>query len=173
MDELIFAAEKDIEEESKEESWKVIIADDEADIHEMTQLVFNDYQFLGRPIEFLSAYTGEETYSLFKKHSDIAIVLLDVMMEDSDAGLKVVGIIRNEMKNLFTRIILRTGQPGYAPEDEVIFKYDINDYINKADTNSRKIITSVTTALRSYRDIKTIESYRATLEEKVQGKTGF
>jgi CheY-like chemotaxis protein len=63
---------------------------------------------------------------MFLEHENIAVVLLDVVMETDDAGLKVAEFIRNEANNQFTRFILRTGQPSQAPERDVIINYDIN-----------------------------------------------
>lgn len=94
--------------------WKIIIADDDPDVHNITRLVLDDYEFEGRPLKFLSAYSGEETKALIAAHPDTAIILLDVVMETDDSGLQVVRHIRRELENHFVRIILRTGQPGKA-----------------------------------------------------------
>ena len=72
------------------------------------------------------------------------------------------------MNNQAIRIILRTGQPGQAPERTVIMDYDINDYKEKTELTSQKLFTTVVTALRSYRDIKTIEKSRVGLEEIIK-----
>ena len=91
---------------------------------------------------------------------DIAYVFLDVAMEYESAGLDLVGYIRDELKNSEIRLILRTGQPGYAPEISVIQDYDINDYKEKAFTTGDHLHTSVTAVLRSYQQIKTIQENR-------------
>jgi response regulator RpfG family c-di-GMP phosphodiesterase len=56
--------------------------------------------------------------------------------------------------------VLRTGQPGQAPEEKVIVDYDINDYKEKTELNRTKLFTTVFTALRAYRDIIKIEDAR-------------
>ena len=48
----------------------------------------------------------------------------------------LVKVIRNELGNRFVRIVLRTGQPGQAPEERVIVDYDINDYKGRAQKPS-------------------------------------
>lgn len=164
-DEILFA--DDIEEEISEElgRWKVLIVDDEPEVHAVTKLALNDFVFQEKRLEFISAYSGEEAKEIFLEHKDIAVVLLDVVMESDDAGLLVADFVRNEANNNFTRIILRTGQPGQAPERDVIINYDINDYKSKTELTSQKLFTVVIAALRSYRDIMVIEENRIGLEK--------
>ncbi|MDF5739781.1 MULTISPECIES: trifunctional serine/threonine-protein kinase/ATP-binding protein/sensor histidine kinase [unclassified Nostoc] len=89
--------------------------------------------------------------------------LMTIVIEN--AGLIVVKYIREELKNQIVRVILRTGQPGDAPEESVILNYDINDYKLKVELTRQKLITSVIAALRSYRDLITIEKQTAQLTQ--------
>ncbi|MCP4577443.1 MAG: DUF3369 domain-containing protein [Deltaproteobacteria bacterium] len=163
-DELIFE-EDGVEEETETITpWKMMIVDDVEDIHHVTRMIFEDYAFDGRSIEFLSAYSGREARELIVAHPDTAVILLDVVMETDHAGLEVVQHIREELKNKIVRIILRTGQPGEAPEKKVIIAYDINDYKTKEELTSNRLFSTVTSALRSYRDMTVIEKNRRGLE---------
>ena len=148
--------------------WKVIIADDDTDVHNITRMVLDDYRFEGRPLQFLSAYSGNETRELISAHPDTAIILLDVVMETDDSGLQVVRHIRRELQNHFVRIILRTGQPGKAPERDVIINYDINEYKEKTELTVQKLFTTITSALRAYRDLRIIEKNRNGLEQIIR-----
>lgn len=150
---------------SNEKSWKVLISDDESSIHDITVLALKDIKYDQRKLQFLHAYSAEETIHILKQHPDTALVLLDVVMESDDAGLNAVTRIRNELNNSFVRIILRTGQPGHAPEHDVILKYDINDYKEKTELTAKKLFTTVITALRSYHDIMRLEKNRQGLEK--------
>lgn len=167
-DELFFADES-TEDQSDQFSklvrkWKVLIVDDEKDVHSTTRLVLDDVLFEGGRLEFISAYTGDEALQIMREHSDIAVILLDVVMETTHAGLDVVRSIREEMNNKMVRIILRTGQPGQAPERKVIIEYDINDYKHKGELTAQGLFTSVLSALRSYRDICVIDQNRKGLK---------
>lgn len=164
-DEFLFAEDDDDSSSENLGSWKILIVDDEPEVHTVTRLALNDFILNGKSLEFMSAYSGEEAKAMFRKHSDIAVVLLDVVMETDDAGLQVANYIRNELDNHFTRIILRTGQPGQAPEKDVIINYDINDYKSKTELTAQKLFTVMIAALRSYRDIIVIEENRAGLEK--------
>lgn len=167
-DEILFAEETDDPRASNAGKWKVLIVDDEAEIHAVTKLALGDFVFQDKGLDFISAYTGEEAKKMFLEHNDIAVVLLDVVMETDDAGLKVADYIRNEINNHFTRIILRTGQPGQAPERDVIINYDINDYKSKTELTAQKLFTVVISALRSYRDINSIDENRKGLEKIIE-----
>ena len=149
-------------------AWKILIVDDEEEVHSVTRMVLEDFSFAGMGVRFLSAYSSAEAVELLKQHDNIALVFLDVVMEAEDAGLRLVKYIRNDLKNHLLRIILRTGQPGKAPESKVIVEYDINDYKEKTELTAQKLQTTVVAALRSYRDLLTIEMNKNGLEKIIQ-----
>jgi signal transduction histidine kinase len=144
--------------------WKVAVIDDDQAVHEGTRFALSDYSLHGATLEILSAYSAAEGRTLMQAHPDIAAVLLDVIMETDAAGLDLVEYIRNELKNETVRIILRTGQPGQAPERRVIVQYDINDYKAKTELTADKLFTSLTAALRSYQQLERMVQTRRGLE---------
>lgn len=148
--------------------WKILIVDDEKEVHAVTRLALMDVTFEGAGLEFLSAHSIAEAKAQIDAHQDLALVLLDVVMETDDAGLQVANYIRQQKGNQQARIILRTGQPGQAPERAVVLNYDINDYKAKTELTSQKLFTSVMSALRSYRDIMQVEAQRQRLEARLQ-----
>ncbi len=150
-EELQFAEET--EAEPPEKSWKILIVDDEVEVHDITKLALSDVTFEDRSLAFLSAYSAVEAQTIMQTHEEIAIVFLDVVMETDDAGLQLINYIREDLGNLTTRIILRTGQPGQAPEDIVAVNYGINDYKTKTELTARKLFISVITALRTFSTI--------------------
>ena len=167
-EQFLFAEDTDEEVQEDLGAWKILVVDDEPEVHAVTKLALSDFVFQDKKLEFLSAYSGDEAKKLFEKHDDIAVVLLDVVMETDDAGLRVADYVRNHLHNQFTRIILRTGQPGQAPERDVILNYDINDYKSKTELTAQKLFTVVIATLRSYRDIMVIEENRQGLEKIIK-----
>ncbi len=133
-------------------------------MHEGTRFALYDYTLHGQGLELLAAYSAAEGRELMRANPDIAVVLLDVVMETDNAGLELVNFIRKELKNETVRIILRTGQPGQAPERSVIVDYDINDYKAKTELTADKLFTSLTAALRSYQQIQRMVETRRGLE---------
>jgi signal transduction histidine kinase len=144
--------------------WKIAVIDDEPAVHDGTRFALSDYKLNGQGLEILSAYSAAEGRELLRNHSDVAVVLLDVIMESDTAGLDLVEFIRNELKNETVRIILRTGQPGQAPERRVIVDYDINDYKAKTELTADKLFTSLTAALRSHQQLQRMVETRRGLE---------
>jgi signal transduction histidine kinase/CheY-like chemotaxis protein len=144
--------------------WKIAVIDDDQAVHEGTRFALSDYSLNGAGLEILSAYSAAEGRTLMRDNPDIAAVLLDVIMETDVAGLDLVEFIRNEIHNETVRIILRTGQPGQAPERRVIVQYDINDYKAKTELTADKLFTSLTAALRSYQQLERMVQTRRGLE---------
>jgi signal transduction histidine kinase len=144
--------------------WKVVVIDDDPAVHDGTRFALYDYVLNGQGLEIISAYSAEEGRATLRAHPDAAVVLLDVVMENDIAGLELVSYIRNELRNETVRIILRTGQPGQAPERRVIIDYDINDYKAKTELTADKLFTTLTSALRSYQQLQRLVETRRGLE---------
>lgn len=154
---ITFADESSSLKEEKVSPWKILIVDDEQDIHYITEKALEAFSFENKPLFFYHSYSAKEAADLLKKHSDIALILLDVTLETDDAGLQLIHYIRKKLNNGITQIVIRTGQPGQAPEHKVIEDYDINDYRLKTELTSRKLNTVVTASLRSYRLTSTLQ----------------
>lgn len=148
-------------------SWKILVVDDDLDVHEATEFALRKVSILGRSLELIHAHSGQEADRIFNKYQDIAVVLLDVVMEEEHAGLHLVRKLR-EQGHSKTRIILRTGHPGYAPESRIIRDYDINDYRTKDELTRTRLITTLTASIRAYDYINTLEQTRSGLELIIQ-----
>jgi signal transduction histidine kinase len=163
---------------STAEPWKVLVVDDDDQVHAMTRVILRDLEFDGRPFACIEASSAAEAAAALEADPDIPVVLLDVVMETPDAGLRLVRHIREDLDNRRIRIILRTGQPGEAPERDVVQTYDVNDYRSKVDLTAQKLFTALAGALRAWRDINTIHSLNselsalnASLEQRVAERT--
>lgn len=150
--------------EISKRSWRILLVDDDEDVRLTTMHVLKGAVIMGRPLQFLQAGSAAEARALLASERDIAVALVDVVMESDDAGLRLVRYIREEVGLLDTRIVLRTGQPGYAPEQEVIRDYDINDYKTKSELTSSRLFATLTAALRSYAQLCTINANSRGLE---------
>lgn len=167
---LIFAADNDDIDELQA-SWTVLIVDDDTEIHQITKLALRDFNFQQHKLNFISAYSGAQAKELLKKNNDIALILLDVVMETDDAGLTLVRYIRETLHNDLVRIILRTGQPGQAPEQRIVQDYDINDYRAKTELTVQRLSTTVMSALRAFMAIEQLAKLNENLEQLVQVRT--
>lgn len=148
--------------------WRILVVDDDEQVHSATEFALSDVTILGRPLFLLHAYGAQDARSILATAEDIAVVFLDVVMEKEDSGLKLVHVIREELGLREVRIILRTGQPGYAPELQAIRDYDINDYRNKSELTITRLVTSLTSAIRSYEQIRALSYSRQGLEKIIR-----
>ncbi|MDP2714835.1 response regulator [Rheinheimera sp.] len=153
--------------------WLVLVVDDDNSIHQITSLVLNNFEFEQRPLLLLHAHSAREAEVMIQQQPDIAVAIIDVVMETQHAGLELVKYIRQQLNNRRMRLVLRTGQPGEAPEEHVIRDYDINDYKNKTEVTAIKLKTLLYAGLRSYRDICIIEQHKAGLEKIIGCTTSF
>ncbi len=173
-DKLQFAAEPTATlRDSGLEPWKLLLVDDEKVVHSVTRLALEGFELAGRGLQFISAYSAEEAREQLAQHDNIALILLDVVMETDHAGLDLVHYIRRELNNKFVRIVLRTGQPGQAPELEVITQYDINDYKEKTELTRQKLFSTVYTSLCSYRDLMALENNRLGLLKVIEASANI
>ncbi|WJG09116.1 response regulator [Aliiglaciecola sp. LCG003] len=154
--------------------WKILVVDDEPEVHNITRLVLSDFSFENGSVEFNSAFSAKEAKQIMLETDEqFAVALVDVVMETNHAGLEFVKWVREELNNHQIRLILRTGQPGEAPEESVIRDYDINDYKNKTELTALRLKTSIYSSLRSYRDIVTIDKHRQGLEKIIAASSEF
>jgi len=167
--EMIFAQELEVTPAGRpaRAGWKIMIIDDDAGVHEVTRLALGGFEFDGRGLVFLHAYSAAEGEALLAAHPDTAVALVDVVMEHERAGLDLIRTIREVQRNRMIRLILRTGQPGQAPERAVISQYDINDYKEKSELSAQKLYSAILTSLRSWRDLMALDGNRAGLQRVI------
>jgi CheY-like chemotaxis protein len=149
--------------------YKVLVVDDEPDIHSVTKLSLKTLTHAGKKLKFINASTGEEALQIMRAQPDVAVILLDVVMESDSAGLDACREIREGLGNHLVRILLRTGQPGSAPERETIDTYDIDGYLPKAELSSTRLYAAVRTAVRAWDELASLERHRRYLDAIHEG----
>ena len=174
MDDMFLFSDEDVQATTTTRpAWKVLVVDDEKDVHAVTTLALGSFEFQERELSLFHAYSAAQAKEILDKEDDIALILLDVVMETDQAGLDLAAYIRQELNNHSVRIVLRTGQPGQAPEHQVIRDYDINDYKNKTELTSAKLYTILYSNLRSYKDINAVIRSKAALERLIIASRGI
>jgi len=176
-DDLLFTddleCEQDTDNIAELKKYNLLIVDDEPSVHDVTKLALRNFLFNDAGLNILSVYSGQEAIKLLEQRDDIAIILLDIVMESDDAGLKVADWIRRVKRDQRVRIVLRTGQPGEAPEERMMVEYDVNDYKEKTELTSQKLHTLMYACLRAYNDIVTIEDTCNKLNEIVRSDNSY
>ncbi|MBF0584891.1 MAG: HD domain-containing protein [Magnetococcales bacterium] len=144
--------------------WRVLVVDDDPDMLVLTRFSLSDFHFDDRGLEIVTAESAAAARELLAAGGSFALAIIDVVMENPEAGLQLVEHIRQQLQDHTIRLVIRTGQPGLAPERQVIDQYDIDDYKEKTELTAWKLYTTVRTALKSYRDLKLIEESRDLLK---------
>jgi signal transduction histidine kinase/DNA-binding NarL/FixJ family response regulator len=139
----------------------------------MTRLGLKNFEFANKQLQIFQAMSGIEAREILAREPNMAVALIDVVMETDDAGLQLIDFIRNELKNSLIRLIIRTGQPGMAPEREVIEHYDIDDYKNKTELTAHKLYTTMRVALKSFRDLTVLDTNRKALRKILDAAPTF
>ncbi len=146
-------------EEPPDAGWQVLVVDDEPEVHAVTRLALRRFTFENRPLIVHTASSGHEALAIAHElGEELAMAIIDVVMETDRAGLDLVKAIREEVGNHLTRLVLRTGQPGSAPETDVVRDYDINDYKEKTELTAQKFQTMMFGGLRNYRDLRLMQN---------------
>ena len=148
--------------------WKVLLVDDDENVHQATVLALTNTPLLGRSVRFLHAYSARQAIEYLKDESDIAIVLIDFVMQCDNSGLQLVRAIREDLDQQDLRIILRTGQPGYVEEIDAIHDYDINVYQTRLNHNRSYLCKTLSTALRAYEQIRVVNAGQRGLDRIIK-----
>lgn len=138
--------------------WKVLLVDDESSVHEVSRLILAGLRFDGREVQLLSAHSAAQARALLAQQVGVALALVDVVMETDDAGISLVRFIRDQQHDHDMQIVLRTGQPGMAPEDEIVRGYEVNGYVLKTELTAQRLHTIVIAGLRGYRHARGLRS---------------
>ena len=152
--------------ESNQDIWRILIVDDEDDVHKNALSALDNYIYDGKPVTLFSAYSVKQATSLLQQQPHFAVLFLNVVTETYDASLQLVRYVRETLKNHFARIILCADQPNCALE-EVILRYEVNDYANKNELNRLKLLTLIIANLRAYSNLMLCESSKQSLEARV------
>lgn len=135
-------------------SWPILLVDDEPDVLAISRLAIKNFEVYGLPLKIYTASSKAEAIWLMNDDVEVGcsltVAFLDVVMETEHAGLELCDHIRNNLGNKLTQIYIRTGQPGIAPEREVIDKYDINGYFTKVETTEDKLYSLIKSSIRQF-----------------------
>ena len=173
MPKMIYATEEDrvVTPNVTLPTWNILVIDDNEDVLEITQMVLRNIRFRDRPLRLLCARSAKEAYNIIKAEKNLALALIDVVMETNTAGLDLVRTIREELQNRSMRLIVRTGQAGHAPEQDVVIAYEIDAYLQKTDISPQRLITTIIASLRAYEYIVDIQKLNTGLEHQVAQRT--
>lgn len=153
--------------------WRVLAVDDDVDFQRATAFALSELEVLGGRVELVQAFSCREAQMMLAQQQDIALVLLDVVMETEDAGLRLIHSLREVIGNRDARVVLLTGEPGLAPAHEVMRDYDINDYWAKSELCAERLLTVLTAAVRGYAQLRAVATARRGLQMIVESSNAL
>lgn len=142
-----------------ETPWRVLVADDDDDVLEVTALALDGMQVDQRPVELLFASTEAQARAYLESH-EVAVAILDVIMDTDRSGFDIAAWIRHTHRSLATRIVLRTGQPGQSDGQRAFHIGDINEFWLKTELGVGRMRATLSGLIRSYRDLVAVEEAR-------------
>ncbi len=145
------------------EPWSILVVDDEQDVHAVTTLALKRRVWRGREFHLQHAHSAAEARDILKSYGHrFHVAIVDVVMESDDAGLELCRYIRANFAATI-RIILRTGQPGVAPEEQILETYDIDHYLAKSEATDSRLFSLIRSCLKTFEDVTALEAANATL----------
>lgn len=129
------------------EPWTLLIVDDEPQVHEATTLALRRVCVADRPLNFLHAHSAEEAQEVIASTAGIDLVLLDVVMETRDAGLRLVETLRGPMLRNDLKILIRSGQPGGEQEQDLTHRFAVDGYMQKTRQTQAHLINVISELL--------------------------
>jgi len=145
------------------EPWRVLVVDDDEEVHLVTRLTLRALEVEGRPVSLHSAKSRAEAQEVFASGPPFAVALVDVVMESATAGLDLLRWVRRDLRECATRLLVRTGHPGLLEESRIAEEYDIHDYLPKAETSGRSLSARTAGAIRAWRDLQGVHAEAAVL----------
>lgn len=173
MDEQFAFSDDELPSPVSQRVWRVLAVDDDVDFQRATAFALSELEVLGGRVELVQAFSCREAQMMLAQQHDIALVLLDVVMETEDAGLRLIHSLREVIGNRDARVVLLTGEPGLAPAHEVMRDYDINDYWAKSELCAERLLTVLTAAVRGYAQLRAVATARRGLQMIVESSNAL
>jgi len=146
----------------------VLSVDDDASFQRSLRMALEGFRFQEQPVRLITAGSAAEAERLLAQTPDVSAMLLDVVMETDDAGLRLVRSVREQLGNAEVRIVLVTGQPGTAPRQQTLEQLDISEYWLKTDLYRERLQGILTGNLRTWREIHALGRAKRGLQQIVQ-----
>ncbi len=146
----------------------ILLVDDDIEFQQSLKLALGHFEFQTNPVRILCVNSATAAATVLAANPNIAVVILDIVMETDDAGLRLVRSVREVLGNAEVRIVLVTGQPGMAPMRKSLSQLDISDYWLKTDLTFERLHGVLTSNLRTWEQIRALSQARKGLQTIVE-----
>ena len=157
------------------QKWNILVVDDDADVLSISRLAMKNIAIYGVPVRIHTASSKAQAIELLRTTltsqsgvSQVAVALIDIVMETDHAGLELCQYLREDLNNRSTQIYVRTGQPGIVPERTIVDRYEINGYLSKTEATEDKLWSVVKSGIREYGFVKLSQTNAELLHALIQ-----
>jgi EAL domain-containing protein (putative c-di-GMP-specific phosphodiesterase class I)/GGDEF domain-containing protein/CheY-like chemotaxis protein len=174
-EEFLFAPEADVPtaDGAVRKTLTVLTVDDDADFQRSLRLALGSFRYQGHLVDLITASSATQAARMLSQRPDVSVIVLDIVMETDDAGLRLVKSVREILGNAEVRIILVTGQPGVASMQASLDTLDISDYWLKTDLTYERLHGILTSNLRTWEQIRALRSARRGLQAIVEASNSL
>lgn len=134
-------------------TWTILMIDDDEQVHQSTVMALGDETILGRRLLFKHARSAHEALAMIDEGQNAPdLAFVDMVMETPDAGLRFATAAKADPNWRSTRILLRSGQPGFSNEMEQAREMGVEGFAQKASISRSVLIKALEELLsgRSY-----------------------
>jgi CheY-like chemotaxis protein len=149
-DMLILDESEDALETTPVKPWKVLVVDDEPDVRFVSRQGLKKTRFGDSDLTILEAASALEAKRAIEANPDVAVVLLDVVMENATAGLDFARWLQTRASSPRPKVVLRTGQPGMKSAHSAQQGLSLHAYLEKTDVTAERLRAAVIDALGAY-----------------------
>jgi len=151
----------------KEQVWKILLIENNNRLHTIIEKAAQNIYINNKKLFILHAKDIEEAKALLKEHQDIAVAFIDIAMQTPESGLELIHYIRYKLHNTLTRIILIASHDTSMPAEDIIEKYDINDYKEYDEVDEHKLFNVIRTAIKQYSQFKELKENRDAIYKRM------
>lgn len=153
--------------------FSILVVDGTSALPDLAREALTNLSVDGVGIRLIGAASAAEARQALYDHPEIAVILLELVLEHERAGLDLISHIRNDLGNQRTRIVVCTAHPDAISEEEVIGGADVSDYRAKAELSPRALRTAVTGQLRAFASLQALAAGRKGLARMLVATTGL
>ncbi len=154
-------------------SFSILVVDGTPTLLTLAEEALADLSVDGASVRLIGASSAAEARQALYDSPEIAVILLEPVLEQERAGLDLIAHIRNDLGNQRTRVVVCTAHPDSINEEEVISGADVSDYRAKATLTPRALRTAVTGQLRAFASLQALAAGRKGLARMLVATTGL
>ncbi|MDO3409944.1 DUF3369 domain-containing protein [Saccharibacillus sp. CPCC 101409] len=151
-------------EKHTDSGWNVLLVSGDRELFSAARSGLAGFEFEGKKVNVTLAESEREGRQKLADQPDMAVVLLDLGPAGDCAALELVEFVRGTLSNAAVRIVALAGEAHFDAEEEILLGYEIDGLRPREELEAGRLRAMLAVPLRAYRDFKTIEREKKSLE---------